>query len=162
MGWLDKKGEAEFPFTRDIVFDALCQAVAGFDNMNIGTTDKLSGRIEVKTSMNLLSFGERIPIQLSSLDDNKTKVQVTSSPKGGFWINGPIDFGRNRKNIDKILTATSSILSTRKTAFQKPEKEDDNVITDSIADELKKLKNLMDEGILTKEEFIVQKAKLLN
>ncbi len=32
----------------------------------------------------------------------------------------------------------------------------------SIADELKKLKELLDSGVLTKEEFESQKTKLLN
>ena len=32
----------------------------------------------------------------------------------------------------------------------------------SIADELKKLKDLLDEGVLTQNEFTVQKTKLLN
>ncbi len=161
MSYLDKKGEAEFPFHRDVVFDAICQTVAGFDSMTIDTADKLSGRIMVKTGINFLNFGERIPIQLSALDDTKTKVQITSSPKGGVWLAGPIDFGRNQKNINKILGATSALLSARKPEVAKQTVSHDEGITDSVADELKKLKSLLDEGVLTQEEFWAQKSKLL-
>lgn len=162
MGWMNKQGEADYPFSKDIVFEAVCQAIASIGHMRIDTTNEAIGQIVVRTNVNLLNFGERIPIQISEVDESKTKVQVTSSPKGGIWLAGPFDFGRNKKNIDLILSATSSILSSRKPALQKVEARNDDVITDSVADELKKLKNLMDEGILTKEEFNEQKAKLLN
>ncbi|MBP0968506.1 MAG: SHOCT domain-containing protein [Oscillospiraceae bacterium] len=42
------------------------------------------------------------------------------------------------------------------------EKVKEELSADMIADELKKLKSLMDEGVLTKEEFDEQKKKLLN
>ena len=161
MSLITKQGEAEFPFSRDVVFDAVCQAVAGISHMRIDTSDKAAGHILVRTSINLLNFGERIPIQVSALEDHKTKVQITSTPKGGIWVAGPIDFGRNRKNIDKILAATSSILLSRKPEQTIPEVKQADGITTSVADELKKLKSLLDEGILTQEEFAAQKAKLL-
>jgi len=34
--------------------------------------------------------------------------------------------------------------------------------SDSVADEISKLKKLMDEGVITEEEFQKQKNKLLN
>lgn len=161
MGWMNKQGEADYPFNSDIVFDAVCQAIASIGHMRIDTTDKTTGRIMVRTNVNLLNFGERIPIQVSEIDSATTKVQVTSSPKGGIWLAGPFDFGRNRNNIDKILSATSSILSSRKAAPQKVGAKNNEAITNSVADELKKLKSLVDEGILTQEEFVAQKARLL-
>jgi hypothetical protein len=42
--------------------------------------------------------------------ENKTKVQITSSPKTGIMFGGAFDMGKNRKNIENILAATSGIL----------------------------------------------------
>jgi hypothetical protein len=39
--------------------------------------------------------------------------------------------------------------------------ENQKTVQKSIADEILKLKNLMDQGVLTKEEFEAQKKKLL-
>lgn len=43
-----------------------------------------------------------------------------------------------------------------------PDKQTETISEFSLVDELKKLKELLDEGILTKEEFDKQKQKLLN
>lgn len=157
MALLDHNGESEFPFRKDIVFDAICKAVSAIDGMKIDNADRLTGRIMVKAGISLFSWGENIPIQLSSLSETKTKVQITSSPKTGMMFGGAFDMGKNRKNIEKILTASSKILSTLKPEIQASE----NLKNTSIADELQKLKKLLDDGILTHEEFDQQKTKLL-
>jgi hypothetical protein len=157
MAFLDHNGESEFPFKKETVFDAICKAVPSLDGMKIDSADKLTGRVIVKAGVSLFSWGENIPIQLLSLSDNKTKVQITSSPKTGIMFGGAFDMGKNRRNIEKILSATSNILAK----FQ-PESDQPNISKmGSVADEIQKLKKLLDEGILTEEEFNQQKAKLL-
>lgn len=158
MALLDHNGESEFPFKRDTVFNAICKAIPAIDGLKLDNADKLTGRITVKAGVSLFSWGENIPIQLSSLSETKTKVQITSSPKTGMMFGGAFDMGKNRKNIERILSATSKILSALEPEIQTSE----NVKTTSIADELQKLKKLLDEGILTKEEFDQQKVKLLH
>ena len=158
MAFLDHNGESEFPFKRDIVFDAVCKAVPNIDGMKIDNSDKLSGRIMVKAGVTLWSWGENIPIQLTSISETKTKVQITSAPKTGAMFGGAFDMGKNRKNIERILSETSKILST----FQ-PEIQQEKIKNEiSIADEIQKLKILFDDGILTEDEFKQQKSKLLN
>jgi hypothetical protein len=157
MAFLDHNGESEFPFKKDTVFDALCRVIPSLDGMKIDSADKLTGRIVVKAGVSLWSWGENIPIQLSSLSDTKTKIQITSSPKTGIMFGGAFDMGKNRKNIERTLSATSNILSSLK-----PEPQIQETIKGtSVADEIQKLKRLLDEGILTHEEFNQQKAKLL-
>jgi len=149
--------ESEFPFKKDTVFDAICKAVPLIDGMKIDNADKLAGRIMIKAGVTLFSWGENIPIQLSQITNTKTSVRITSSPKintMGFGLAG--DMGKNRRNIEKILTETSKILSTLK-----PELQEEETSTNSVADEIQKLKNLLDAGILTEEEFKQQKMKLL-
>ncbi len=110
MAFLDHQGESEFPFSKDKVFTAMVKAISTIEGMKIDSADKLQGRIVVKAGISLMSWGENIPIQLSEISKNKTKVKITSSPKTGLLFGGAFDFGKNMRNIEKILSATSSIL----------------------------------------------------
>ncbi|MFA6667611.1 MAG: SHOCT domain-containing protein [Bacilli bacterium] len=158
MAFLDQNGESEFLFKRDTVFNAVCKAVPKINGMKIDNADKLSGRIMVKAGVTIWSWGENIPIQLISISRTKTKVQITSTPKTGIMFGGAFDMGKNRKNIEKILSETSEVLSTLQPEVQSQEETN----TVSVADEIQKLKKLLDDGILTEEEFNRQKVKLLN
>ncbi len=157
MAILDHNGESEFPFKKDTVFDAICKAISTIDGMKLDNADKLSGRIMVKAGVTLWSWGENIPIQLTSISETKTKVQITSTPKTGVMFGGAFDMGKNRKNIEKILSETSKNLSI----LQPEEQSEERINTISVADEIQKLKKLLDNGILTEEEFNQQKSKLL-
>lgn len=161
MALLDHNGESEFPFRKDTVFNALCKAIPTVDGMKLNSSDKLSGRIMVKAGVSLWSWGENVPIQLSSITETKTKVQITSSPKTGIMFGGAFDMGKNRKNIEKILSATSQILATFPPEAQIEDNSKSISSSVSVADELQKLKKLLDDGILSQEEFSMQKAKLL-
>jgi len=110
MAFLDHNGESEFPMNKGQVFEAMCMAIPTIKGMKIENADKLQGRIMVKAGVSLSSWGENIPIQLIEIGENKTKVQITSSPKTGIMFGGAFDMGKNRKNIEDILSATSSIL----------------------------------------------------
>ena len=111
MALLDHNGESEFPFPKDQVFEALCAAIPTISGMKIESADKLMGRVMVKAGVSLASWGENIPIQLSSIGENLTKVKITSSPKTGIMFGGAFDMGKNRKNIETILLSTSRMLS---------------------------------------------------
>ncbi|MGE9314237.1 SHOCT domain-containing protein [Niabella sp. CJ426] len=158
MALLDHKGESEFPFKKDTVFHAICKAISVLDGMTIDSADQLTGRIMVKAGVSLFSWGENIPIQLLAVSSATTKVQITSTPKTGIMFGGAFDMGKNRNNIEKILTGTSRILST----LQPEEQHSDPARSLSVADEIQKLRKLQEEGILTAEEFNQQKTKLLN
>lgn len=110
MAFLDHQGESEFPFNKEKVFTAMVKAIPTIDGMRIDNADELQGRIVVKAGISLMSWGENIPIQLSEISKNKTKVRITSSPKTGLLFGGAFDLGKNMRNIEKILSATSNIL----------------------------------------------------
>lgn len=63
---------------------------------------------------------------------------------------------KNRQNIEKIINAVSNVLAN------KPKEQSNVENIGSAADELLKLKSLLDQKVLTQEEFDVQKAKLLS
>ena len=110
MALLDHNGECEFPIAKEKVFEALCQAIPTISGMKLESADKLLSRIMVKAGVSLFSWGENIPIQLLEVSENKTRIQITSSPKTGIMFGGAFDMGKNRKNIENILSATSQIL----------------------------------------------------
>ncbi|MBC8179543.1 hypothetical protein H8E88_00320 [candidate division KSB1 bacterium] len=113
MGFLDHQGESEFPFNKETVFNAMVKAIPTIKGMKIDNADKLQSRIVVKAGVSLMSWGENIPIQLSEISENLTKIKITSTPKTGIMFGGAFDFGKNRKNIEQILSATSKILSNQ-------------------------------------------------
>lgn len=112
MGFLDHQGESEFPFAKETVFNAMLKAIPTVKGMKVDNADKLQGRIVVKAGVSLMSWGENIPILLSEIAENRTQVKITSSPKTGVMFGGAFDLGKNRKNIEQILSATSRILSS--------------------------------------------------
>ena len=113
MALLDHNGESEFPFQKEKVFEAMCSSIPTIKGMKIEYADRLQGRIMVKAGVSLFSWGENIPIQLIEVSESKTRVQITSSPKTGIMFGGAFDMGKNRKNIENILLATSKILSNQ-------------------------------------------------
>ena len=112
MALLDHNGESEFPMSKDKVFEAMRKAIPTINGLKIENADKLQGRFLVKAGVSLYSWGENIPIQLIEISENRTRVQITSSPKTGIMFGGAFDMGKNRKNIENILSSTSRILSS--------------------------------------------------
>jgi hypothetical protein len=90
----------------------MLKAIPTVKGMKVDNADKLQGRIVVKAGVSLMSWGENIPILLSEVAENRTQVKITSSPKTGVMFGGAFDLGKNRKNIEQILSATSRILSS--------------------------------------------------
>jgi len=122
MSSANNSGEAEFPFNKQTVFNALLKAIPRVDGMSVHSSDPLSGRILVKAGMSLLSWGENIPVSLSEPSPNRTVVRISSSAKtgissagfmddDGFFTSGDFTFGKHRKNVDRILSELSAELS---------------------------------------------------
>jgi hypothetical protein len=127
MAFLDHNGESEFPMSKDKVFEAMRKAIPTISGLKIENTDKLQGRFVVKAGVSLYSWGENIPIQLSEISENRTKVQITSSPKTGIMFGGAFDMGKNRKNIENILSSTSRILSSESEINNSETKQTSNI-----------------------------------
>jgi predicted RNA-binding Zn-ribbon protein involved in translation (DUF1610 family) len=133
MSSANNSGEAEFPFDKRTVFNALLRAIPRVEGMSVHSSDQLSGRVVVKAGMSLFSWGEHIPITLAEPTPNKTQVRISSAPKtgistggflddDGFFAGGDMSFGKNRKNVDRIFSALSTELS-RVSAPAEPEKK---------------------------------------
>ena len=129
MAFLDHNGESEFPMSKDRVFEAMKRAIPSIKGLSIENADKLQGRFVVKAGVSLYSWGENIPIQLTEISETRTKVQITSSPKTGIMFGGAFDMGKNRKNIENILSSTSRILSSESETHSSEIKQTNNIQT---------------------------------
>ena len=156
MSLVDHEGEVVYPYSKKTVFNAIMEAAKNISGLSLDSADELSGRATFKAGVSLASWGENIPVQLEEMGANQTKMKVLSTPKTGIMFGGAMDFGKNRQNIEKIINAVSNALAN------KPKEQIKVENIGSTADELLKLKSLLDQKILTQEEFYAQKAKLLS
>lgn len=154
MSFVDHHGEVEYPYSKKTVFDALMAASKKIDGLELDSADEVSGRVTFKAGVSLRSWGENIPVQLVSVNSVRTRMQIMSTPKTGVMFGGAMDLGKNRQNIEKIIKAVSDEL-----AGKEPEVEHAQV---NVTDELMKLKKLLDQGVLSQDEFDEQKKKVLS
>ena len=111
MSFLDHTGESIFEFNKEIVFNAILKAIPNIEGMELDSTDNQSSLIRVKVGMSWKSWGENVDVRLIEISQNSTKIEITSSPKTGILFGGALDFGKNNKNIEKIIGEVSRILS---------------------------------------------------
>jgi len=157
MSIVDHQGEVEYPFTYQTVFNAIMEVAPNIDGLSLDSADEMSGHIAFKAGVSLASWGENIPVQLIKVAPTRTKMQILSTPKTGVMFGGAMDFGKNRQNIEKIINAVSAVLSNKPQEIEVK----NNALSVSTADELLKLKNLKDCGVLSDQEFEIEKQKVL-
>ena len=157
MSLVDHEGSVEYPFSKKTVFDALMEAAPKIDGLELDSADEVSGRVVFKAGVSLASWGENIPVQLVEVAPTRTQMKVMSSPKTGIMFGGAMDLGKNRRNIEKIISAVSDVLANKPAEVEKPKP----AAAVSTTDELIKLKSLLDSGVLTQEEFDEQKKRIL-
>lgn len=155
MSIVDHHGEVEYPFSQKTVFKAIMEAAPNINGLSLDSADEISGRVTFKAGVSLASWGENIPVQLIKVAPTRTQMKIMSTPKTGVMFGGAMDFGKNQQNIDKIINAVSAVLSTYPSETEPEQKVD-------IAEQLTKLKQLVDQGVLTEEEFAEQKKKILD
>lgn len=162
----DRTGNAEFPFPKEVVFRAVHTAVSGLGGMAIESYDTLASRVDVKTGMSAFSWGERVSINVTANGSNAAIVSVQSAAKTVFG--SATTHGKNRQNVRAIIHQTSQLLAQYGAQWMEemglkptaPAASPENP-PNLVADELTRLADLHERGILTSEEFDRQKAKLL-
>ena len=162
----DRTGAAEFPFPKRVVFRALSDAVNSLNNMRVENCDELALRLDIKTGITLFSWGESVSVAVSASGDHASKVSVQSAAKTIFG--SATTHGRNRRNVRDIISRTSEILQEHGVAWSTEmavAPSASSVSTPSpqvsVADELSKLAQLRDKGIIDESEFQAQKGRLL-
>lgn len=155
MSIVDHHGEVEYPFSKKTVFKAVMEVASQINGLSLDSADEISGRVTFKAGVSLASWGENIPVQLIEVAPARTQMKIMSTPKTGIMFGGAMDFGKNQQNIAKIINAVSAVLAKHPSETVSEQKLD-------VADQLTKLKQLVDQGILTDEEYTEQKKKILN
>lgn len=156
MSLVDHEGTVEYPFSQKTVFKAIMEAAPNIEGLSVDSADEMSGRVTFKAGVSLASWGENIPVQLVRMAPTRTQMKVLSTPKTGVMFGGAMDFGKNRRNIEKIISAVSTVLSA------KPSEKEISLNVSSDVDKLVKLKDLLDSKVITLEEFNEQKNRLLH
>jgi hypothetical protein len=162
----DRTGQAELPFPKQVVFRALCDAVDDLKGMTIENRDELASRLDIKTGMSPLSWGEKVSVSVSANGDQAGVISVQSAAKTVFGSG--TTHAKNRKNVRQIITRTSELLQEHGSDWRSEMGLEPATSTTtatpspSLADELRKLAELRDQGVLNPEEFETQKQKLLN
>jgi hypothetical protein len=158
MAFLDHEGGSEFPYFRDDVIEATLRAVPRLSGMQIESIDRLGGRVVVKAGMSLMSWGETIPIAFSEPGHGRTRVSITSTPKTGALFGGAADGGKNRRNVESILSALSEELSSMPSVEARPAA----VIGGDLESRLAKLKKLFDDSLITEDDYSKGKQEILS
>jgi hypothetical protein len=79
----DRTGSAEFPFNKQIVFRAVCEAVDQIGGMSVERRDDLSTRLDIKTGVSAFSWGERVSVSVIA-HGSASLVSVQSGAKTIF------------------------------------------------------------------------------
>lgn len=163
----DRTGSVDFPYPKSVVFRAVREAVKGLKGMRTEALDELASRIDIKTGISAFSWGEVVAVSVVAKDFGTATVSIQSAAKTIFG--SAVAHGKNRENIKNIIKRTSELLSNHgrewadekaaSIASAKPRLQKTQV--GSIADELAKLLELKNLGVLTSQEFDAQKSKLL-
>jgi hypothetical protein len=102
--------EVEFDASQAKVFEAMIAALSG-SKMKVKSSDAASGRIEAVTGVSFQSWGEKITIELTQLAPEKTKATISSGNRAQL-----VSWGKNKKNLDKIVDATNAQLASSRPA----------------------------------------------
>ena len=143
--------------TADAAYAALKAAVEKL-RFNVESSDDAARTINITTRVSAFSWGERISASVGAGENGETVVTLASAPKLATNV---ADMGRANRELESIAKALDEELrggASAETPAVQPAKANG---MDFVADEIRKLAQLKDEGLLTEEEFTAKKKQLL-
>lgn len=156
-GFISERSESiEVNYSREDVINSINEGINKLDGMKVENIDKVMGHIVVKTSMSLFSWGESIHIAISE-SNNGTLIQISSAPKVGSYGMANLDMGKNRKNIERIISKTSEILK-----LKTPIDKNNKLNNETIKERLLKLKKLLDNNLIDEDDYNKRKEAILS
>jgi hypothetical protein len=154
MSFVDHTQAFKVPYSVEDTFDSLKNSISK-TNFSIDRADDNLKTLFLKAGVSLASWGENITVSVSAAEEG-AEVMVLSTPKTGVLFGGAMDLGKNRKNINEI----SRVLSIELEKYEKYVPVQ-NSINNSAADEIGKLADLKEKGIISEMEFEAKKKQLL-
>jgi hypothetical protein len=109
------EGAAQFPNSSQEVFNAVLEAANRMPGMKVKQADPNSGYVLISIGVNFWSWGEDLPIQITETAPGQTWLQIASSSKFAL-----IDFGKNQRNVDKLMRTVAEVLSARAVPGSQP------------------------------------------
>lgn len=158
MSLVDHTQDIVVPFSLSDVYDALKKALPKLQGFTIDHYDDLTKTAYLKAGVTLFSWGENMTVSLGEIPNRGTAVSILSTPKTGVMFGGAMDMGKNRKNIELIMGALSTELSNYSQINMNQTQAPATVDTEK---ELRGIKSLLDDGIITQEEFDAKKKQIL-
>ena len=156
----DRTGSVEFPFAPDVVFRALEAAVGGIQGMKIAEANAVAGHLFVKTSASAFSWGEKVSVSVFEAGPDRSRVQIGSATK--TIAGSATAHGKNRKNVERIISATSQVLEQHgKEWAQKPDEKQAPSPGTDIEDRLQRLSDLQAKGLISDDEYAERRAEIL-
>jgi hypothetical protein len=107
------EGDAQFPNSREEVFNAVLEATNRLPGMKVKQADPNAGYVLIQVGVNFWSWGEDVPIQITETAPRQTWLQIASSSKFAL-----IDFGKNQRNVDKLMGIVAEVLAARAVPVQ--------------------------------------------
>ncbi len=120
----------------------------------VASADDEAHSLTIKTRVSAFSWGEVITAAVSQGENGGSLVELFSEPKLKTNV---VDMGRAKRELSAIADAVVAELSGD---ANKPQAAQSSA-TASVADEIRQLAQLKDEGLITEEEFAAKKKQLL-
>ncbi|MHC1748569.1 MAG: hypothetical protein AB9856_09335 [Cellulosilyticaceae bacterium] len=144
-------GSYSIPYKPEDVFTALKNTVPKIKGFRVKSISEMGLAIDVSTKMTWKSIGEKINISVMPSQAKDSILNIKSK-----CIYGLNDWGKNKDNIDNILSALQSELQNSN--YKGVELDIPN---DDPTEKLLKLKILLDNNVITAEEYANKKEELL-
>lgn len=154
MGLLRPTLKRQVPYRKEDVFAVILDVVPEIKGFKIVQQDFSSFTIRVKTSSTLIRTGATIDIVLLEQPDKKVIVEMVATSNIPTQV---VDLGDTMtKSMEQIFERLNLVLQSFKPI------EESSGFSSDVAQQIRELAKLREEGILSEEEFMAKKRKLLD
>ena len=157
----DRTMAVEFPFPPRVVFRAVADAISDLPGMTFHEFDRLSGHVYVTTAASAFLGGERVGVSVLDAGSGRSRVQITSGGRTAFG--SATRHGRNRKNVEEIISATSKVLDAHGVRWARElvlESGDQGTSTD-VAARISRLEEIYANSLITEAEYQRRREAIL-
>lgn len=103
---LKKDTKLTYKCKKDELFDIVKKVIEDESSMEVEMADEKSGYITLAVGMSIWSWGEKMNIVVTEKTEIETEITFESASNYAI-----VDYGKNRKNIDKIVKGISKHLN---------------------------------------------------
>jgi len=109
MGLTDKSLDFSLPFGKSKIIEAANTVVQKMKGFSIKSSNEMTGIMIIKTGASATSWGENITLSIDEINDQKSKISITSSSKTGILAGGAFS-PKNQANIELLVNNISAHL----------------------------------------------------